>query len=147
MENITIRQAGPEDLDKVRELKRQLDEETADLVPAALRPAVDDPEDDYWRGAVDGTEGFVLLAQAGSETVGMLLAEWRGACLISDLIVLPDYRGKGLGTRLVREAGEVARKRGSSCLTLHVLRGNDRAEKLYRALGFETWRTSMICEL
>jgi ribosomal protein S18 acetylase RimI-like enzyme len=50
--------------------------------------------------------------------------------------VLPDYRGCGIGERLMRAALEAARAAGFEKVELHVYGRNTRAAALYRKLGF-----------
>jgi GNAT superfamily N-acetyltransferase len=49
----------------------------------------------------------------------------------------PEYRGRGLAGRIVREAVRICRARGFARVALHAAR---RARPMYRRLGFErTW--------
>jgi len=50
--------------------------------------------------------------------------------------VAPEYRGKGVGTRLLDRFAECAKARGARRLLLEMRRGN-RAESVYRRMGFE----------
>lgn len=50
--------------------------------------------------------------------------------------LLPEYRGKGLGKRLLTELLEQVRSMGHDRITLSVQKENHRACKLYRSLGF-----------
>lgn len=59
---------------------------------------------------------------------------------ISNVAVYPAYRGKGLGRRLLEDAGEQARKSGIPKLVLDVETHNHRAKKLYENLGFSVIR-------
>ena len=54
---------------------------------------------------------------------------------IVDITLLPEARGTGIGTKLLRELQEEARSAGKS-LTIHVERFN-RALGLYQRLGFQ----------
>lgn len=49
--------------------------------------------------------------------------------------VLPQYRGKGIGARLLARFAETAERRGARQLLLEMRRGNP-AERLYRSFGF-----------
>lgn len=49
--------------------------------------------------------------------------------------VLPEHRGKGVGTRLLARFAESAARRGAKQLLLEMRRGNP-AENLYRGFGF-----------
>lgn len=50
--------------------------------------------------------------------------------------LLPEYRGMGLGKRLLSELLEQVRSMGHDRITLSVQKENHRACKLYRSLGF-----------
>ncbi len=51
--------------------------------------------------------------------------------------VCPEYRQQGWGRCLLAEAVVSARMSGARCLTLAVDRRNERADRLYRSLGFQ----------
>jgi ribosomal-protein-alanine N-acetyltransferase len=55
---------------------------------------------------------------------------------ISNVAVAPMYRGQGIGSGLIRELIERARKRGASFLTLEVRQSNIPARRLYEKFGF-----------
>ncbi len=87
--------------------------------------------------------GQILVARKDSRAVGMVsllftlsTAEGGPACWLEDLIVHPDFRGAGLGSRLVAQAIEFAR--GQGCLRISLLtdRTNEAAQRLYRRHGF-----------
>ena len=50
--------------------------------------------------------------------------------------VLPEYRGRGIGERLMRAALDAARAAGFEKIELNVYGRNTRATALYRKLGF-----------
>jgi [ribosomal protein S18]-alanine N-acetyltransferase len=56
---------------------------------------------------------------------------------VTNIALLPDYRGKGLGTGLLRKAMIEAKELGALTMTLEVRVSNDVAQSLYRKLGFE----------
>lgn len=51
--------------------------------------------------------------------------------------VLPSYRGKGIGSLLLRETLLLAKERGLEKVELEVYAGNTSAQALYRKFGFE----------
>lgn len=55
---------------------------------------------------------------------------------ISDFSVLPEYRGKGIGRRLLCAIEAKARTLGCCRITLEVQENNRRARRLYEAEGF-----------
>jgi ribosomal protein S18 acetylase RimI-like enzyme len=79
---------------------------------------------DTWVAAVDG------------EIAGFLLADERSKYgYISTVDVLPDYRGRGIATRLMRVAEREYRKRGFREMRLEVHVDNP-AQMLYFRLGY-----------
>ncbi len=56
---------------------------------------------------------------------------------ITNIAVHPDYRHKGIASRLMAELIDTARSEGVADLTLEVRRGNADAIKLYEKFGFK----------
>ncbi len=56
---------------------------------------------------------------------------------IHDLIVLNEYRGKGLGRKLLEKCIDISRERGYCKITLEVRDDNKNAQVLYKSLGFK----------
>lgn len=54
-----------------------------------------------------------------------------------DIGILPEYRGQGLGKRLLEATMAAARKLGLTRIDLAVFSGNDPALALYRRCGFQ----------
>ncbi len=55
---------------------------------------------------------------------------------VHDIAVLPEYRGIGIGKRLLEKIIEIARERNYCKITLEVRYDNFSAQSLYRQLGF-----------
>lgn len=89
----------------------------------------------------------VLLAEVDGKIGGLLVAfenfstfTVRPMINIHDVIVLPEYRGRGVGRALLRRIIEVAEERGCSRITLEVRKDNLPARQLYKSVGFaEPW--------
>lgn len=79
--------------------------------------------------------GYIQLSFKGMPTELHVVKE--GECYVEWLAVMPDARGKGVGTKLLKWAEEMARSRKSSHMTLAVIRGNP-AIRLYERDGFAT---------
>ena len=82
-----------------------------------------------------------LIAWDGEEPVGHAHLAWSGTHLqlpeIQDMFVLPELRGRGIGTTLVHAAEQAARDRGWGRMSLSVSRdGNPSARRLYEGLGY-----------
>jgi len=76
-----------------------------------------------------------VVAMAGL-VYGISTAEGGLAASFEDLVVLPGHRGRGIGKGLLQHVVVEARKAGVLRLTLLTDRQNDRAQALYRKLGF-----------
>jgi ribosomal-protein-alanine N-acetyltransferase len=56
---------------------------------------------------------------------------------ITNIALLPQYRGKGLGEALLRNVMQYALEHGAETVTLEVRVSNQIAQNLYRKLGFQ----------
>lgn len=87
---------------------------------------------------------WLIILYAG-EPVGRLYLDRAEAHGIIDITFLPEYRGKALGTALMRDLLDEAAAAGKA-MTIHVEKFNP-AMRLYRRLGFETMEDKGIYEL
>ena len=55
---------------------------------------------------------------------------------INNVAILPEYRGRGFGTRLMRRVLTEGRRLGATRATLEVRASNDQARRFYEGLGF-----------
>ena len=93
--------------------------------------------------------GTIFVARDRGEAVGMVsllytvsTAEGGPVCWLEDMVVRPDRRGSGLGSRLLRHAIDYAKAHGFARLTLLTDRDNEGAIRLYERHGFK--RSAMI---
>ena len=91
--------------------------------------------------SVGGSMGVGFVAcDATSETVvgyvGMVTVLDEGQ--ITNVAVLPEYRGQGVGRRLLAALTDYAKEVGLSEITLEVRPSNRPAIRLYESFGFET---------
>lgn len=56
---------------------------------------------------------------------------------ITNVALLPQYRGRKLGEALMRRVMEISVEMGAKTMTLEVRVSNDIAQSLYRKLGFQ----------
>lgn len=91
-------------------------------------------------------EGFKVAVEGG-EVVGYAVARIEAAfevrrlrvfrrCHLANLAVEPKSRGKGIGSRLLKEAINYARNRGAQEVYLEVRAGNVQARRFYEKRGF-----------
>jgi GNAT superfamily N-acetyltransferase len=135
---IRFEAAAGKDLAQMVELLGQLFEQEAEFTPnaakqeAALKLIFSTP-----------AYGKLFVAKDGSKVVAMAsllytvsTAEGGRAALFEDLVVRPDYRKQGIGAKLLEYVIAQARSEGLVRITLLTDMQNERAQVLYRKLGF-----------
>ena len=93
-----------------------------------------DAQSAYYSANYPGAS-FQIIERDGWPVGRLYVDRWEKVVRIIDITVLPEFRGSGVGTRLLRDLQEEARSAGKS-LTIHVERFN-RALELYQRLGFK----------
>lgn len=86
---------------------------------------------------VGSSELFCVLSK--DEMVGFLRIDYRGPIVawIEDIYVLPETRGKGIGTEIIEKAEDIVKsKEGYEAICLDVVLRNQKAIELYHRLGF-----------
>jgi ribosomal protein S18 acetylase RimI-like enzyme len=87
---------------------------------------------DYQRNYPDAS--FQIIERNGVAAGRLLVSRSEKAIHVIDIALLPEHRGAGIGTKLLRELQEEAKAAGKP-LTIHVERFNP-ALRLYERLGF-----------
>jgi ribosomal protein S18 acetylase RimI-like enzyme len=154
-----IREYEPEDYAAVRECfvelqnhERQMDANLAEADTIADRylhhvfSECATTDGGLYVAEVDGrVAGFVgVWARIVSQEPDEVEYEYAHIC---DLVVLPAFRGQGLGRALLQRAEEHAREHGATTLRLGVLAANDRARQLYTSAGFHGYLEIMAKDL
>lgn len=91
---------------------------------------------ELWEEIISAHCSFVLLEN--SVVIGYCCIDRNS---IMSFAILPEYRGKGLGKRLINESLEYVKSKKWSYINLHVRVDNDIAQKLYLSVGFEIVET------
>jgi len=65
---------------------------------------------------------------------------------IGGIGIHPQYRGSGIGSRLMIDAEKDLHSKGVREISLEVIEGNDRAQKLYERLGYVATRKFLTAE-
>lgn len=100
-----------------------------------LKHLEDQPANSYLFVAEDENgdrAGFIHLQRTTDFFTG------RSNCHVSDLAVLPQYEGRGIGRALLAHAEDWAREHHCQLVTLAVFPGNERARAMYEACGYST---------
>src|SRR5438045_2527275 len=93
-----------------------------------------DAQSAYYAANYPGAS-FQMIERDGWPIGRLYVARWEKEIRIVDITLLPEFRGSGIGTKLLRELQDEARAAGKS-LTIHVERFN-RALGSYQRLGFK----------
>lgn len=91
--------------------------------------------------------GRVFVAESDGGVVGFVCVWGRvppqevddepaDAAYVSDLVVLPPWRGRGIGNALLARAEAYAREQGVASLGVGVMDANRDARRLYERLGY-----------
>jgi ribosomal protein S18 acetylase RimI-like enzyme len=112
-------------------------------------------EDDWRRGDFGSSERFAaFVAEIDGRIVGMLGFHERydtglgtSTFYIEDIYVEAANRRLGIGSSLLAELAVRARERSIPRIDLHVREDNSAARRLYRKLGFERVRGSIVSVL
>ena len=93
--------------------------------------------------------GDILVAQESTKIIGMVnllytvsTALGNRVAILEDMIVLPEARGKGVGSKLINYAFERAEYRECKRITLLTDNDNEGAHRFYQRHGFD--RSSMV---
>ena len=137
---VTFRPIRPEDQEFLCRLYASIREEelaqtdwTAEQKAAFLRMQFEAQHQHYQRYYPNGR--FDLILDEAGEPIGRLyVEEWPSQFRLIDIALVPERRGQGLGSRLLRDLMAAAAAVGKA-LTIHVERFNP-ALRLYERLGF-----------
>ncbi len=140
---LTVQRAGEEDAASIRGLLAELGYPLEpELAAAALHAVLVDPAH------------VVLLAVDGDRAVGYVNVNFRlqlhhagEVATIDELIVSAACRGEGVGTRLVEEVVEIARRRGTDVVEVSSNVRRDAAHRFYERLGFERISYKLVLRL
>jgi GNAT superfamily N-acetyltransferase len=91
----------------------------------------------------DPARGRIFVAREGRDVLAMAsllytisTAEGGKAALFEDLVVAPEHRKRGIGASLLKHVVEQARADGVLRITLLTDMQNERAQAMYRRVGF-----------
>jgi ribosomal protein S18 acetylase RimI-like enzyme len=83
-------------------------------------------------------ETFRLIAEEVGRDFRQMESETEaGEYYVDSIAVLPDYRGQGIGTQLLRAGAEKARQLHIGKVSIVVSPDNPKAQQLYESLGFQ----------
>lgn len=154
-----IREYRPEDAAGVEECFVVLQDHERSIEPLRARGRdVLKPYLEFMFKRVEERGGAVFVAEAEGRVVGFLCLWLRNPedvlmnepgeyAHVSDLVVLPEFRGRRLGYELLRAAEDYARAHGATRIKIGVLARNEGARRLYVNFGFEESAVFLTKEL
>ena len=124
MSTLTIRQAKLYDIPALARIERD----------SFARPW---SAEEITREIVKNEKAFVAVAELGGETAGYadmwIIAD---EAQLYNIAVAPEFRGKGIGSIILRYMAEKAEAMGCTVMLLEVRRSNAPAVSMYRREGF-----------
>lgn len=103
----------------------------------------------YQRAYAESLRGrrVLLIAEADGRVIGQIFVQVDSAlsggnnraAYLYALRVRPEYRNRGIGTELVREAESTLRQRGFVRALISVAKDNHAARRLYERLGYDVF--------
>lgn len=151
MTSIRLRTALHSDRDAVIDLIHVLNVVEADLTGDRQRErAAAALYYDELMQRVTKRNGRIVLAEADGvpvaamgfsfdEDAAYMTDDVRHHGTVTDLVVHDEWRGRGVGRMLLEEAERLTREAGLKRLAIGVLIANGKAERAYRAFGFEPY--------
>jgi GNAT superfamily N-acetyltransferase len=159
MTAITLRTAIPDDRDVAIDLILLLNVFEADLTGDRKRErSAAAAYYDELMHRLSRRLGRIILAEADGRTIGLMgfsldedaayvIDDVRRHGTVTDLIVREEWRGRGVGRLLLGEAERLTREAGAKRLTIGALAANEKAERAYRAFGFDPYVSILVKEL
>jgi ribosomal protein S18 acetylase RimI-like enzyme len=159
--DIEIVRGGPERLDDLEPLwltlhdhHRSIAGHLAELAPFRTGPESWVPRRARYERVLAEKDTFLLFAERDGRPVGCALVVLTGTeatlrlgervAELDTISILPEERGRGLGTRLLEAVYEELRRRGITELSLAVMTGNDDAVRFYERHGFKSYLGIML---
>jgi RimJ/RimL family protein N-acetyltransferase len=144
----TLRSPGPADAAEMIDFLRLIYSETDFMTryPEEVKFTVEE-EADLLKNRLEDSDGLMITARINGRIVGSVsFSRISGVIKVRHraglgICVSKEHWNAGLGSLMMSEAIAYAEKSGFEQLELEVITANDRAFRMYRKFGFETYGT------
>ncbi|MGC8972970.1 MAG: GNAT family N-acetyltransferase [Thermoproteus sp.] len=143
--NIVIRAALESDVDALADLIARLKKLNGEFDPL-LRPAENllAVSKEYIKSKISSPSSVVLVAEIDGRAVGVVVGdvedrlfyEPRMAGIIREFYILPEFRRKGLGKRMMSEIMDALRRKGAQMIMADFPALNEIAIEFYKKMNF-----------
>ncbi|MFN2591182.1 MAG: N-acetyltransferase family protein [Actinomycetota bacterium] len=141
---VDIRAARPEDLDQLVGLFDELDRYQSAWRVFEPRPTLRDETARRYRSISDDPDSIQVVAEDDGRVVAMAVGRVSHVSSISDervldvsnVVVLPSHRRRGIARSLILALAAFARERGARRLALKTYAANREAMRFWESLGF-----------
>lgn len=149
-----IRKATMNDVEALREMYRELEEDCVKYQPEHFVTGF--RENEFFEKILSSPNQDILVAEINGRPVGfshvMILEQKHVACLkpqtavyIQDLEVRAETRGRGIGSKLMEASKEYGLARGADFIRLQVFPQNTDGIRFYERNGFREMMKTMEC--
>ena len=153
---INIRKAKTEDLARLEELYRELEEDAVLYQPEHFVFSPAGTRSEQMKDFLDSDTQAMFVAEDDGEVIGfahvVLIKAKKVPCLkpetslyLQDLVVTAEYRSRGIGTILLNEAKKYGRENGADFFRTQVFPQNTDGMRFYERNGFSAKMITIEC--
>lgn len=155
MEDIVIREAGPEDIDQAADLIVRMKKLNGEFDP--LFKVVENAKErasSYLGESTETAGHLVLVATKGTKVLGVLRSVLETRTFyqpsqegrITDFYILPEWRRRNLGDEMLQQASQRLKKMGAEMIVADFPARNEIASKFYTKRGFRALMDTFAIE-
>ncbi|MBO6090404.1 MAG: GNAT family N-acetyltransferase [Lachnospiraceae bacterium] len=153
---VTIRKATTEDLARLEELYRELEEDAVLYQPEHFVFSPKGTRTEQVKEILDSDTQTMLVAEKDGEVIGfahlVLIKAKKVPCLksetslyLQDLVVTSEFRSQGIGTILMNEAKKYGKEKGADFFRTQVFPQNTDGLRFYERNGFSKKMITIEC--